>query len=143
MDLAVGRDEIFVPPTKGGARSGAGRQPGSRTKNKTESDTASVPLILNRAEEKKYWRDALAKAVASDNVKEQREILQYINEMRRGKPYTATNPRERKQRNDDPRFLIAIQNLLPSSKRTSSTIDQERPRTIRQTRKRKPKALKP
>jgi len=105
-------DEVFVAPKQGGAREGAGRKPG--VPNERKRLPGEKPLyVLNRQEEKTYWRKLLAQAVKEKNVREWRSVLQYLNEMRRGKPFDAVNPRAVKQTPSDNRLMVAIQNILP------------------------------
>lgn len=129
---------VHPPDPRGGARRGAGRPPGVKEVKPRNTERVTAPRVLTVQQEAQKWRAALKAAEDAGNIKEQREILQYINEMRRGKPYTATNPRERRAPAQDNRLYLAIQNLIPggSSREPGDNARTPRKRRPSSTQKR-------
>ena len=101
------------PPSRGhgGPRAGAGRLPGIKEVKPRATVKAEDALkVLTTDEEKKHWRQLVEAAEANPKLK--LEVLSKISELRRGKPFTAENPRARKQPPADNRILVAVQALI-------------------------------
>ena len=118
MELQTRNCEVFAPSDHGGKRANSGRTAGAKTKNRNAHESVAPPVLLTKAEEKRLWRLMLGvEKPRPDEVlppnKELLPALQYVNEMRRGKPFVASNPRAQRTQGDDNRLLIAINNMLP------------------------------
>lgn len=120
-NLQVQQSEVLLPITKdsrGGHRDGAGRKPGSETSRRASAD--EMLRVITAQEEREQWRELLNDVRTKPELR--LKVLQAVSELRRGRP--GVNQRQVKQQANDPRLLVAIQNLIPGSKRSTLDADQ-------------------